>query len=68
MCSHLPVRIDNWQDVIISLELVAVLDEVIDEVSHDGRWNPLTGVNAPVDPERRRVVRSPAYTQHLCNG
>lgn len=60
-----PVGIDHGQDVVIGVKLVAVLDQVIDNVSHHGWWNPLASVNAAVDPECRGVLQASAYPQNL---
>lgn len=42
-----------------------MLDQVVDDVSDDGRGDPLAGVNAPVDPDRRGIRAAFAYPQHL---
>lgn len=46
------VWINHRQDVIVRLQLFAVLDQVVNDVSHSCWRDPFPGVNAAVDPHR----------------
>lgn len=65
ICFDLPIGIHNRENIIISLECLAVFNQVIDNVSDRGRRNPFTRVNTSVDPQCRGIWFSIAYSYNL---